>query len=140
MQGSRITDADKKAIKKIIDDFTAQVDTSARDWMPEWVKLAYTEDAMVFPPNAPALKGQDAIAAFMVAFPPLSDFKQESIEVEGNGDLLYDCGSFSWTMTLPGAAPVKETGKYIQIWRKQVDGSWKMSREIFNSDVPAATP
>ena len=45
MDRSGITDADRMAIKKVIDEFAAQVNTPARDWMHGWVKLAYAEDA-----------------------------------------------------------------------------------------------
>ena len=42
---------------------------------------------------------------------------------------------------LPGApAPFDEQGKFLQIYRKQGDGSWKMTREIYNSDLPLPMP
>ena len=44
-------------------------------------------------------------------------------------------------LTLPGATePINDTGKYIEIWRKQADGSWRVIRDIFNSDLPVAAP
>jgi ketosteroid isomerase-like protein len=33
-----------------------------------------------------------------------------------------------------------DSGKYIEIWRKQSDGTWKLVRDIFNSDLPLPTP
>jgi hypothetical protein len=36
--------------------------------------------------------------------------------------------------------PIEEQGKFLQIYRKQSDGSWKMTREIYNSDLPLPTP
>jgi hypothetical protein len=43
--------------------------------------------------------------------------------------------------SIPGApAPFDEQGKFLQIYRKQSDGSWKMTREIYNSDLPLPLP
>ena len=44
------------------------------------------------------------------------------------------------TVTLPGAAPIEDRGKYLTIWRKQADGSWKVQRGTFNSDLPLPAP
>jgi hypothetical protein len=47
------------------------------------------------------------------------------------------------TVTPPGAAePVGDEGKYVEIWRKQPEGSWKVVLDIFNSDLaaPASPP
>jgi len=42
------------------------------------------------------------------------------------------------TLTPPGAAePVGDRGKFVEIWKKQRDGSWRVVLEIFNSDLPA---
>ena len=41
------------------------------------------------------------------------------------------------TMNPPGAEPVHEAGKYIEIRKKQADGSWLLYRDIYNSDMPA---
>src|ERR1700686_3492224 len=35
--------------------------------------------------------------------------------------------------------PVVDTGKYVTVWHKRADGSWKAVADIFNSDLPAKT-
>jgi ketosteroid isomerase-like protein len=78
---------------------------------------------------------------WFAAFPPMSDFRPQIIEVDGRGDLAYVRGTYSMMLTLPGATePINDTGKYIEIWRKQADGSWRVIRDIFNSDLPVAAP
>ena len=32
--------------------------------------------------------------------------------------------------------PAADDGKYIEIWKRQADGSWKIAYDIFNSDLP----
>jgi hypothetical protein len=45
------------------------------------------------------------------------------------------------TFTIPGVpTPIDEQGKFLQIYRTQSDGSWKMTREIYNSDLPIPSP
>jgi ketosteroid isomerase-like protein len=36
----------------------------------------------------------------------------------------------------PAGKPVTDRGKYVTIWKKQADGSWKVIADIFNSDLP----
>ena len=35
-----------------------------------------------------------------------------------------------------GDAPMDDTGKYITIYQRQSNGSWKIARDIWNSDQP----
>jgi len=32
--------------------------------------------------------------------------------------------------------PATEKGKYLTVWKKQADGSWKVIEDMFNSDLP----
>ena len=36
--------------------------------------------------------------------------------------------------------PVADRGKFVEVWKKQADGKWKVVADIFNSDLPAAPP
>lgn len=45
------------------------------------------------------------------------------------------------TMAPPGApGPVKDSGKYVEVRRRQADGRWLVAVDIFNSDVPIPAP
>jgi ketosteroid isomerase-like protein len=54
--------------------------------------------------------------------------------------LAYDRGTYSMTITPPGAAAIEDRGKYLTIYRKQADGSWKVLRVMYNSDLPLPAP
>jgi ketosteroid isomerase-like protein len=72
--------------------------------------------------------------------PPNRDFTLRQIDVDGRGDLAYVYGKYSWVLMIPGQPPVPDSGKYIEVWRKQADGNWKITRDVFNSDVPLPAP
>ena len=131
-----LSNADREAVRKAFERVMAMFAVPPKDW-PEFVNLAYDIDAIVMAPNAPAIRGHKALTAFWEAFPPVSDFRQESLEMEGSGDLVFSRDKASVTVTLPGGVVIKDTFKVITIWRKQADGTWKVYREIWNSDLPA---
>jgi hypothetical protein len=31
---------------------------------------------------------------------------------------------------------MNDTGKFVEVWKKQSDGKWKCTVDIFNSDLP----
>jgi len=135
-----LTETDKAAIQKVLDEAVRIGNSPTKDWAA-YVRAYYTEDAVVLPPNGPAVQGWASMEPFFASFPPMSDFRPEIIEVEGRGDLAYVRGAYSMMLTPPGAPePIKDTGKYIEIWRKRADGSWRVIRDIFNSDLPLAAP
>jgi ketosteroid isomerase-like protein len=131
-----LSDADREAIQKNFKHVVALFTAPTRDW-PAMVKYTYDRDAIVMGPNAPAARGHEAIIAYLQTFPSLSDFRQESLEMEGFGDFAFSRDEYSMSVTPPGQSAVKDKGKVITIWRRQSDGSWKMFREIWNSDIPA---
>lgn len=107
--------------------------TNAQDW--EGDLALYAEDAILMPPNQAAVQGKAPIQAWMQAYPPISNLQEQSLEIEGQGDLAYDRGTYSMTVSHVGAPSTDDHGKYLTIWRKQADGSWKISRAMFNSDL-----
>jgi ketosteroid isomerase-like protein len=106
----------------------------ANDW--KGLMGCYAEDAAWLSPNLPAFEGRAAIEAWAATWPRYADYEQHTLEIEGEGDFAYERGVYSMTVTAAGAQPVQERGKHIAIWRRQADGSWKVSRDIDNSDLP----
>jgi ketosteroid isomerase-like protein len=107
-----------------------------------WADLAalYAENAVRMPPNEVAVQGREAIQQAFEAEPGITtEFTITSEETTGLGDLAYQKGTYSVTMTVEGLPePISDTGKYLVIVRKQPDGSWLMAEHIWNSDRPLA--
>jgi len=92
-------------------------------------------------PNAPIATGHDdvrsAIAAFY-AIPGLTlHWQATKVEAARSGDMGYSMGTYEMSFTGPDGNPATDHGKYVTIWRKQDDGTWKVVADIFNSDLPA---
>ncbi|MDO8539977.1 MAG: DUF4440 domain-containing protein [Opitutaceae bacterium] len=103
-----------------------------------WSKLAqfYSDDTAVFPPHAAASMGRSQAVEGWQKFPPYKDWRVEPLEIGGHGDFAYVRGEWSMVMTPANQPEQPGAGKYLQIWRKQPDGAWKLFRDIWNSDLP----
>jgi len=132
-----ITDAERTAIRALDTEFAQKA--MAGDYAG-LVKSYYAEDAMLLPPNMAAATGHAAIEATLRGFPPVSSFTLTAEEIEGAGDMIYARGRYTMVLNPPGAAAIPDSGKFMEIWRKQADGSWKVTRDMFNSDVPMPAP
>ena len=91
-------------------------------------------------PNAPIATGPEAIRALIAGFygmPGMSiHWQATKVEAARSGDLAYSSGTYELTFTGPKGKPITDHGKYVTVWRKQADGSWKATLDIFNSDLP----
>jgi ketosteroid isomerase-like protein len=133
----------------------AGVDEKAlRDADEAWAKAAgtrdvdktvafYSDDAIVMPPNAERATTKETILKIWKDL--LTDakvsWKPAKIEVAKSGDIGFISGSYEVTMNdVVTGKPVSDHGKYLEVWEKQTDGSWKCGADIWNSDLPAASP
>ncbi len=102
----------------------------------------YAPDATVYPPGAPAATGAAAIRALltpMVQAPGFAlQFTPTKANMTASADLGYTAGSYAFTSNDPTGKPTVERGKYVEVWKKQADGVWKVLEDIFNADTPPA--
>ena len=97
-------------------------------------------------PEGPAAVGKESIRQTigpMFSAPGLVlKWKASDANVSASGDLGYTIGTFTLSMDDADGNPVSREGKYVTIWRKQEDGSWKVEVDApnFNSPLPAPQP
>lgn len=133
---AELSEADAEAVREASRQYTQLArDTAWARW-----GTMFTDDAVFLPPNSPAVEGAAAIEAWGRTFPPIKDLRIEPTEVVGRGDLAFARGRYSMVIMVPNQPEQPDSGKYIEIWRRQSDGSWKLFRDIFNSDVPLPAP
>ena len=99
----------------------------------------YEGGAVIMAANEPVAVGTEAIRAFFIA-----GWEGAEIEVNGEMDDLVISGDWatmrgSWRgMITPsdGSPSIEDTGSFIEVYRRQSEGSWKSVWDIWNSTLP----
>jgi ketosteroid isomerase-like protein len=129
--------ADKAAVGKAHDVLETAYRTSDCNAMVSVV----ANDGVFEPPNTPSAKGVDGIRDWCQ--PLYAQMKTKSLavsnkDIDVSGDIAVDRGDYDWVLTpAKGGADVRSVGRYVTIWHRQSDGSWKTTRLIWNSSEPA---
>ena len=100
----------------------------------------YADDAILMMPNEEAWRGRDAIDKGFTGFLSQVSFKDGAAttgDVMVAGDLAVETGTFAWTLQPKSGPEIKDKGKYLTVWKRQADGTWKIVRDINNTDLPA---
>lgn len=97
----------------------------------------FAPDAKSYPPGAAAVSGLPAMHDFTVEYikAGLTEFREETTDFYGNAEYVVDAGTYVATY---GPGHVTERGKYLNVWQ-QVNGSWKIKANMWNTDPPAPT-
>jgi ketosteroid isomerase-like protein len=102
------------------------------------VAAAYAEDAIAFPPDAGMVRGRAAIQALWQG---LRDAGAKSlalttVDVHSSGGLAAETGTAVLKIQPTGGTDQSQSVKYVVVWKRQADGSWKLYRDIWNA-MPA---
>lgn len=100
----------------------------------------FTEDAIYMPLYEPIVRGKNGILENIKkdveSGVKYSAFKINSTDAFGSEDLVYEIGAYNVSFTMPkNPTAMNGHGKYLNVWQKQSDGSWKIKVETWNSDV-----
>jgi len=134
-------DADVKAVT---DDLAQwQKDFAAKDL--DKIASHYADDAVVANPGSPAVTGKDAAKASLkdlVGDPAFAlTLSPAKIETSKSGDMAYARGSYQLSMTNPVTRkPINDKGGYLELYRKQADGAWKVAVDMATSETYWAIP
>jgi uncharacterized protein (TIGR02246 family) len=108
---------------------------------PEKAAAFYADDAASMLPDTPLMTGRKAIIAGMK--PELGDpnfslvFVPTKVEIAKLGDIAYSQGTFKYTTTDPKTKKrVGQAGNYVEVYKKQADGTWKVEADIATEETP----
>ncbi|MCG6921896.1 MAG: DUF4440 domain-containing protein [Acidobacteria bacterium] len=100
----------------------------------------YADEGILLLENAPDARGMAALkegVSGMMSDPNFSlSFAPDEVVVARSGDLAYDIGSYSLTMSGPDGNAVSQNGQYVDVWRKNAVGEWKVAVDAPVSDPP----
>jgi ketosteroid isomerase-like protein len=99
------------------------------------------EDGSTLPPNAPEIKGHEAVKKGWADLLALKDsnikWAPTLVQVADSGEIGYTSGTWSMAWTGDRGEKLTDNGKYLEVWKK-VDGKWKCYLDMYSSDKPAA--
>lgn len=127
--------SDVEWIESLIAEHEAQVLAGDYDAM----LTSFSGEVLVMMPNRPVITGREEVRKFQSEFPPIDEYKLDALDILGCGDFAVARGTYSMSMAIEGAPdPYTDSGKWIQVLRKQPDGTWAIIMDISNSDRPLA--
>ncbi|MCA8881329.1 MAG: SgcJ/EcaC family oxidoreductase [Rhodobacteraceae bacterium] len=95
----------------------------------------FTEDARLLPPGEPMVEGREAIGKYWQGAMDagVHGLDLNLIAVEMQGDTMIETGT--WSVLVPGenGGETRVGGKSLVIWKKQADGVWRMSQDMWNN-------
>lgn len=103
--------------------------------------VAFFDDkASLLWPNMPVVTGKVALRDAVAKDFAAGNLTWHSNEVGAahSGDLAYTSGTYQSALKGGSGKASVDKGKYLTIWKKQADGSWKVLFDTFNSDLPAS--
>jgi uncharacterized protein (TIGR02246 family) len=143
-----------QATPPALPDNRAADEAALRAALEQWVAAAqakdaakfasfYAEDGLLLMEGAPDARGMAALkegTAGMMSDPNFAlVFEADEVVVARSGDVAYDVGSYTLTMSDPDGNPVTQTGHYVDVWRKNAVGEWKVAVDAPVSDPPEET-
>ncbi|MFI4967206.1 MAG: YybH family protein [Gammaproteobacteria bacterium] len=101
------------------------------------IAALYSDDAILMPPNLAPVKSKIAVGDFMrqMLVPPYGSMLLNVAETVVSGDYAFSSGFYTVLRT---DGTTLDNGKFVEVLKNE-SGSWHIYRDIYNSDMAAAT-
>ncbi len=107
----------------------------------EAFKLYLAEDALQLPHNAEPIFGREKIYEIMSTGPKATlTWQPELAEVSDSADMGFTWGNYQAKWKNEDGQENISHGKYLNVWKKQVDGTWKVVVDMGNQSPAPETP
>lgn len=128
-----LTAEEVEAVQAAADAYLAAM--RAEDWSR--VAQSFTDDAVRMPPHEEPHQGRDAIEAWLGGIDELISYELTRDALHGAGGFAYIRGRYEITLRPKGApAPVSDAGDFLECWRLESDGAWRVAEAIWNTRAP----
>lgn len=129
---------DPVAIAKEIQSLDADWSHAANVGDVEKCISYYADDGVLLEPDSPIASGKEAFRKSWTALVTGPNyvsltFGSTKVTVAEAGDMAYDVGTFQLTTKDKAGKSTTQLGKYVEVWQKQPDDSWKAAVDIYNS-------
>jgi uncharacterized protein (TIGR02246 family) len=130
--GQNGTEEDIEAIKAV-SSARAEAFNNAN---AEGIAVHFTEDAVLIPPGEPSRIGRKAVENYYQSIfdEYHAELTSEYKEVDVDGDLAYGRGHAKVKLIPKNAGDtIHSESEYLNILKRQPDGTWKTTHDIWNS-------
>lgn len=126
----------KAEMRKIVENQNEKLELCFKEGNAEKLAQMYSDSAKLCPNGSHFVIGRDRIKAFWA-----DDFKTSKVlemstdiqTIDGNTDVIYEIGKTTSKILIDDSLYVP-TVKYINVWCKQSDGSYKLDVDFWNKD------
>jgi uncharacterized protein (TIGR02246 family) len=125
---------DAGQIRKSIEEVNAKYSEAIQKGNLADAVALYTDDATMVPPDGGLIKGKQAIEEYYRTLfqMGMKEVVLTTIEVEGSGGTVYEIGKTRVRIQPEGQEAIQDSSKYLVIWKRQADGTWKVHVDIWN--------
>ena len=119
--------------KRAIDKGNAQWIEAWEKGNPEMIAALFTGDAVMLSQGGKVFKGRQQIlerqkGAMQSVTRPIK-VSVVTVRIWLDGNTAYETGKYKYEYAEKGK-PITEEGRYVTMWKRQSDGSWKLSMDM----------
>ena len=107
------------------------------------VAAIYADSSTLYAPESDVVVSRGGVQRFFQsAFEAgLKEMRLTTVNIVAGAQMAREIGRYTATVQPAGAkAPFQEKGKYLVVWMKQPDGSWKIESDSWNVGGAGAAP
>lgn len=135
---------DAAAVRDSITALMNQYVTALRNNDPAGVTALWADDAVYMNAGTPTVVGRaafDSVVHGIFATARLTEVTEDTDEILVDHDIAVQRGTFLEILQPQRGDPVTLRGRYLFVWHRQADGSWKIARGMGTpSPEPSAAP
>ena len=128
--------SETEAVNALLEQWVSAVNAGDLDG---W-SATLADDATVMPPNAPAVTGIESLRPWMVEtfFDPFNiQLSCTFDDVDPEGDVVFARGSYDLSLApKDGAQVIEDSGKFVNVFKRQQDDSFKYAIAMWSSNSP----
>jgi len=129
-----------EATSEIFAEAKRAIDKGNAEWVEAWEKgnpariaALFTDDAVMLSQGGRVFKGRQEIlerqkAAMQSVTRPVK-VSVITVKIWLDGNTAYETGKYKYEYTEKGE-PTTEEGRYVTTWKRQSDGSWKLTMDM----------
>ncbi|HEV2915909.1 MAG TPA: SgcJ/EcaC family oxidoreductase [Pyrinomonadaceae bacterium] len=139
-EASKPSEASSASSQGYLAEARRAIDKGNAQWAEAWEKgdasmvaALFMEDGSILARNGKIIKGRQQILerqkAAMQSVDPGVKVTVTTLDLWVDGETAYETGKYHYSYKEKGK-PATDEGRYVTVWKRQPDGSWKLSMDM----------